>query len=386
MKYLPLVWSALWRRKVRAVMSLLAITVAFTLFGLMIGISATVNLVEERAHADRIYSGPRFAPDMPIAMASQIARMPGVKNVTVQAYLNAYVGDPKNRTFVAMVDGQWNNVFGDWGVTRAQFAALRANRTGVIMSRMQADQWHKKVGDRFTVISPQITRADGRKDWSFTVVAISADIPQALIGYNMGNYEYFDESRPTADHGKIMEVDLVAADPRRSAAMAQGIDSDFASSSTPTDTQTEQSAFAVSNNFGGLDVNALTADIALAGFVMILFLTANVIAQSVRERFAEFAALKTIGFTDAMVMALVVAEAAVPCLVGAVLGVALASFLGHELPALMPPGMGIPAPTMSGTVFGWAAVAALAMALVSAALPALRLARMDIAAALSGRA
>ena len=384
MKYLPLIWAALSRKKMRAVMTLLAITVAFTLFGLMIGLSATVNLVEERARADRVFANARYAPDMPIAMGRQIARMPGVKTVTFQSYINGYVADPKNRTFVVMTDANLRSVFPEWLPAR-DFALLRANRTGVVMSQLQATAYHKKVGDTFTIISPQTVRADGAKSWTFTVVAICPDLPQATIGFNFANYDYFDKSLPLSGQGKIMEVDMVATDPSHSDAISNAIDGTFASSGTPTASITEKAAYAVGNNFGGLDVNALTADIALAGLGMILFLTANVIAQSVRERFAEFAALKTIGYTDAKVMGLVVAEAVAPCLLGAVLGVSAAALLGHELPALLPPGFGLPPPTLSVTVFALAVAAALVMAFASAALPAARLARMDIAAALSGR-
>ena len=101
-----------------------------------------------------------------------------------------------------------------------------------------------------------------------------------------------------ADQGKINEVDIVANDPAQSAAIAQHIDQVFANSASPTYTQTEKNAYAVGDNFGGLDVGAVARDIALAGLVMILFLTANVIVQSVRERFAEFATLRAIGFSD----------------------------------------------------------------------------------------
>ena len=246
------------------------------------------------------------------------------------------------------------------------------------MSQTQAALYHKKVGAMFTISSPQTIRAVGGKRWAFTGVAIAPDLPQFLIGFNFGNYDYFDKSLPATGQGKVMEVDLVATDPTQSGAIADAIDRAFASSGTPTTSITEKMAYAVSNNFGGMDVNALTADIALAGLGMILFLTANVIAQSVRERLPEFAALKTIGFTDAKV-------AAVPCLAGAMLGVGAAACLGHQLPELLPPGFGLPAPTLSANVFALAAAAALVMAFASAALPAFRLARMDIAAALSGR-
>jgi putative ABC transport system permease protein len=136
---------------------------------------------------------------------------------------------------------------------------------------------------------------------------------------------------------------------------------------------------------GGLDIDTLTHEIALAGLLMILFLTANVIAQSVRERFAEFATLRAFGYGNGVVIGLVVLEAGVPCLAGAVLGIGLAAYLAQHVESIVPFGFGIPTPTMSATVFAGAGISAFVLAFVSAALPVVRLMRMDIATALSGR-
>jgi putative ABC transport system permease protein len=118
---------------------------------------------------------------------------------------------------------------------------------------------------------------------------------------------------------------------------------------------------------------------------MVLFLTANSLAQAVRERFAEFATLKTIGFSDTGVIALVFVEAAIPCLLGAGLGIGVAEIVSTIMPRFLPPGQGLPIPTMTVMVFVWAVVCAALVAFASAALPALRLKQMDIATALSGR-
>jgi putative ABC transport system permease protein len=118
---------------------------------------------------------------------------------------------------------------------------------------------------------------------------------------------------------------------------------------------------------------------------MVLFLTGNGIAESVRERFAEFATLKTIGFSDRAVTVMVVLESALPCIIGAAMGVGIAAALARQIPKLMPPGFGMPLPTMSPVVVLWAAASAFAVALLSALLPILRLRRMDIASAVSGR-
>ncbi|HYJ36502.1 MAG TPA: hypothetical protein VEV64_10115, partial [Rhizomicrobium sp.] len=98
MRYLPLIWSALTRKPARAVLTLLSVTVAFTLFGLMIGLNATFDEVAAKARADRIFTNPRFGGNgMPIAVARQIAAIPGVKVVTAVNVILGYVQDPKNQ-------------------------------------------------------------------------------------------------------------------------------------------------------------------------------------------------------------------------------------------------------------------------------------------------
>jgi putative ABC transport system permease protein len=387
MKYFPLVWAALRRKPVRSVLTFLSVMVAFVLFGLMIGLNTTIDLLAQRAHADRVWTFLRYDNSgLPITVARQVAALPGVKITTVMYYLNGYIADPKNRTFVIMGDDEYGRVYPDQGLTPEQWDTVHKERDAIVMSHKMAEFWHKQIGDIFTVIAPDIAKADGTKNWTFKVVGISEDVAMAPGGYIVGNYDYYDKSRPLADQGKINEVDFLVNDPAQAAAIGQKIDRLYASSASPTLSELETSALSASNSFGGMDVKSLTRDIALAGLVMLLFLTATVIAQSVRERLAELATLKTIGFSDAVVIALVVVEAALPCLSGAVCGVALAAWLGTQLPKLMPPAFGIPPPTMAPSVFAWALASACAVALASSALPVLRLRRMDIASALSGRA
>jgi len=386
MKYLPLIWTAVMRKPARTILTLLSVTVAFTLFGLMMGLNATFDQVAAKARADRIFTNARFGgAGMPIAVAHQIAAIPGVKVVTAVSGINGYVQDPKNSAFVLMVDENLPKVFGDWGITQQLWDVVQKDRTGIVMSQSQATRWHKKVGDTFTLVSRQMKRADGSSAWTFKVLAIGPDFQQNSNGYIFGNYDYIDKARPAADQGKIGEADLLANDPATSAELAERIDRAFANSATPLVTITEKMARA-GNDFGGLDIKKITGGIALAGMFMVLFLTGNGIAESVRERFAEFATLKTIGFSDRAVTVMVVLESALPCILGAGLGVGIAAVLARQIPKLMPPDFGIPLPTISPLVLVWAAASAFAVALLSAALPILRLTRMDIASALSGRA
>jgi putative ABC transport system permease protein len=383
MKYVPLVWAAVMRKPARAVLTLLSVMLAFTLFGLTIGMNATFTELQAQARADRIFSGSRFGGPLPIAMERQIESIPGVALVASSNNLFGYITNPKNRVFIQMNDEKVPKVNPEWPITPAEWQAVRDNRRGVLVSKAQAERWHLKVGDTFSVIAPVQKKLDGTTTWTFQVAAITPDISYMTQGYMFGNYDYMDKGRLLADQGKTGMFRVKLNDPSRTAEIAEQIDNKFANSSTPLQSITEKAAFDVNNT--GMDIAAVDREVALAGMFMVLFLTANGIAQAVRERLAEFATLKTIGFSDRGVVGLVFAEAAVPCLLGAALGVGLAALLSAVIPRFLPPGTGIPVPTMNVTVFLWAAICALFVAFASSALPALRLRRMDIATALSGR-
>jgi putative ABC transport system permease protein len=387
MKYIPLVWAAIMRKPTRAVLTLLSVMIAFTLFGLTIGMNATFDAVSAAAKDNRIYVDPRFASGMttmPLAVTHTIERIPGVAEVSYQNFIPGYISNPKNRIFVQVYGDNARKVFTERPITPAQWDMLHNQRDGVLVSKWQADKWHLKPGDTLTVIAPLVKKADGSTTWTFKVLAIVGDMAYMTNGYIIGNYDYFDKARPLAQQGLVMNMQVQTSDASRTADIAQQIDDTLANSPSTTQSITEKAALDISNS--GVDIAMVDREIALAGMFMVLFLTANGIAQAVRERFAEFATLKTIGFSDWGVIGLVFAEAALPCLLGAVLGVALSAWLSGMTPHLMPPGMGTPPlPRVTLMVAVWAGLSALAVALASSALPALRLKRMDIATALSGR-
>ena len=133
-----------------------------------------------------------------------------------------------------------------------------------------------------------------------------------------------------------------------------------------------------------VNVAVVTRRVAAVGLFMILLLTAHGMAQSVRERLGEFAVLKTIGYSDSGVIALLFAEALAPAILGAALGLGLAASLAGRIPKLLP-SLFLPEPYLSSLVIAEALLAVVLLAFLSVILPALRLKRLDVAAILSGR-
>jgi putative ABC transport system permease protein len=323
----------------------------------MIGLNTSFERITELVRADRIFVDPRFGGALPLAMARQIAGHDGVARIAAIGVVGGYYQDQKNNVFVMFGDTGRQRTRPEWPVTPQQWKLVRDNRAGVLMSRLQAERRHKKAGDTFVVRAPAFDKADGTRFWAFKILAVTGDAPAWTDGYIEGNFDYYDKSRPPAEQGNASYFELLAANSSRAPAVAHAIERSYANSPTPVLSFTEKEGFA-GGTAGGLDVATIRREISLAGLVMILFLTANSIAQSVCERFTEFATLKTIGFTDRLVTWLVFLEAAAPSVAGAALGVALAAGLAAQVPRICPPGWGLPAPAMAPAVYIAAAAGA----------------------------
>ena len=319
MKYLPLVWAAIRRKPTRAILTLLSVVVAFTLFGMMIGMNATIAAVEE-APAPTASSSIRGSTiRCRFHWNASLPPFPESHRLALVGFIAGYHQEKKNNVFVMVVDDNLRRVRADWPLTPGQWDMIAHTRNGIVISRLQAIKWHLKTGDNFVIAAPATPKIDGTHSWTFQVLAVVDDIPAWGGGYIMGNFDFFDKARPLANQGNTAWFEVLATDPTQAPALADRIDHMFANSAAPLQSITEKAAYQASNS--GLDITAVTRDIALSGLFMILFLTANGIAQSVRERFAEFATLKTIGFSDRAVLLMVVLEAALPCVTGAFLGV-----------------------------------------------------------------
>jgi putative ABC transport system permease protein len=388
MKFLPLIWAGMMRKKARAILTFLAVTAAFILFGISIGFNASIKHLVDIAHEDRIGVSSRFGALMPLGMANQLLRIPGVTRVAPQGAVCGYYQMPRNNTCVIIVDSNYSKMYPEMPLTKTQWHELEVHPDGAFYSRTLAQRWHLKVGDRFPIKSPGQQRADGNQTWTFQVLGIVDDMPDMFgpNGFALGDLTFFNKSRIAANQDKIGFFHVQADSPAHGEALAKQIDQIMASSGSPTWSMTDKFAFQNGASAAGIDIDFLTESVAGAGLFMILFLTANAIAQSVRERIPEFAVLKTIGFSDTGVMALVFAETMLPCLLGAAAGMIIARWIVSVVPRLLPPGFGIPIPYLSPTVFAMAFAAALIVAGLSATLPALRLKRLDVATALSGRA
>ena len=325
MKYIPLVLAGLWRKPTRTVFTFLSVVVAFMLFGIMASIEAGFAQQVAIARLDRLFVDTRFGGTMPIAYQNKIAALPGVTIVEPVVSVNGFVKDQKNPAGVTMADERYIQARPEYHLTPALMQEIDRSRTGVVISRKYAEQYGWKLGDRFPLTSTTL-QTDGSKIWTFEVKAITDnyDFPDAAT-FMLGSYKYFDEAR-AADRGTVNRFLVRIADPNQAAATGRAIDNLFANSPQPTRTMSEKAnAQAGTSSIG--DITFFTRSIIGAVLFMLLFLTGNTMMQSVRERVPEFAVLKTIGFSDGGVLALVLAEAVILCLLAGLTGLALVKFV-----------------------------------------------------------
>ena len=377
MKYLPLIWAGLLRKKSRTILMLLQIASAFLLFGLLQGLNSGVKQAIAKTHADRLYVGSAVSlgDTLPISLLPRVRDVTGVKAVTPLTQFGGQYQRPGQNIPISAVDaGVIFRIFSEYVVDPAQVAALKANRTGGILGSAAARRYGLKVGDRVTLTGPP--RQDGANAWTFDIVGIF-DVPGDEPGQLIVNYDYVNEARFAGRDTAIVYI-VLAESIAHAGEVGLAIDNAFANSSHETRTQSEGDLLA-SQIRRVADLDFIVRGIIGAVFFGLLFATSALMMQSIRERTAELAVLKTVGFGDGLVMTLILTEAIVFCLFSAAIGLGFASLLLPRARALI----GIA--TMPGVVLIAGAGFAVLLALIGSAVPAWRGLRLQVAEALADR-
>jgi putative ABC transport system permease protein len=330
MKFIPLIWAMLWRKKVRTSLTLLSIMIAFLLFGMLQGVNSAFKQTIERSNVNRLVVTNRISitESLPYAYMQQIEALPGVERVSHESWFGPYYQDPKN--FIAAFPVEPEREFPahpEYLLPKDQLAALEHTRDGAVVGANLAKKYGWKIGDRIPLHSTiWVKAADGNSDWDFTIVGIYHDPADSSREDAMFfNYKYFDEARSFAK-GTVGWYIVVVKDPSQSAQVAKEIDDHFANSSDETKTQTEkefQQSFM--KQIG--DINLIVTYILFAVFFALLFAVGSTVMQAVREQVPELAVLKTLGFSDTRMLVLVLVQSLTLCVAAALLGLGIAELL-----------------------------------------------------------
>jgi putative ABC transport system permease protein len=386
-RYLPLLWAGLFRRKTRTVLTLLSIVVAFLLFGMLQAVQTAFESGADAADAKRLLTTARYSIIEPLPMAhlKVIERVPGVVGVASADWFGAKYQNESNAFPVFAVDpARYLAMYPEFTIDAAQREAFVTTRTGAVAGQRLVDRYGWKVGQKLPLASEIHAKTDGSLNWEFDLVGVIDAEDPAIRGNTdvvLINVAHFDEARQLGRGKTGWYVERIA-DSEQARAISAEIDRLFANSPDETKTAPEKEfAVGFAKQIG--DIGAVVTRILIAVFFTILILTGNTMAQSVRERIPELAILKTLGFSDVRVTALVLAESVVLLGLGAALGMAAAAAL---LPAVNgSTGGRFPPLFVTETTWLLAAALAVLVALAVGLPPALRARRLRIVEALAGR-
>jgi putative ABC transport system permease protein len=325
MKFLHLVWRNLMRRRIRTFITLVTIIIGFLLFGVLMAIRAAFTLGVEVAGADRLVMIHKvsFIQLLPLSYQARIASVEGVKGVTHQTWLGAYYQDPGNFFANIAVDPEpFLAIYPEVEVPADQAKNWYADRTGAIIGVDLARRFNWKIGDRIPMQGTFFRPPDGRP-WEFTIRGIYDSTAKGFDKTQLFfNYKYLEETIQEA-RGSVGWYVIRVADPATADRLATRIDSLFANSPAETKTATEkQFVQAFAGQIG--DIGAIMMAISGVAMVFILLITANTMAQSIRERTSELGVMKTLGFTEGRILSLVLLESTVVAFLGGGIGLALA--------------------------------------------------------------
>jgi len=326
MKFLPLIWCNLKRKKLRTALTLLSILVAFILFGFLSAIQQALVGGVKMAGADRLVVRHKVSiiQMLPESYKARMNRIPGVDFATHETWFGGIYQDSKNFFMQApVVPEELLKMYPEVILPPAQSNAWMQTRTGAIVGRKSADRFGWKIGDKVPIQSTIWAQQDGNRTWIFDIVGIfdggnkNTDTSPLFL-----RYDYFDEARRNAKE-EVGWYIIRIKDPAQAAAVAAAVDREFENSDAETKTEPEGAFIqAWASQIG--NIVFIVAAILSAVFFTILLVTGNTMAQAVRERTGELGVLKAIGFTNAQIVSFVLAESCLLTVLGGVLGLGLA--------------------------------------------------------------
>lgn len=380
MKFLPIVLANFRRHRMRTLLTILSILVAFLLYGYLSAITKAFAMGVDMTGADRLVVRHKVSiiQLLPESYEREIENIEGVTEATAFTWFGGIYQDPKN--FFAQIatdPEELFEIYPEYVVEPEELERFKQTRTGAIVGIQTAERYGFKVGDQVPIQATIWQPRDGGQTWTFDVVGIyeaaekGTDDTQFFF-----RQDYLEENSGIG--GRVGWYVMKVDDPDHAVEIAKKVDETFANSPAETKTETE-GAFvqAFADQVG--NIGAIVTAILSAVFFTILLVAGNTMAQAVRERTQELGVLKAIGYTDTTILGLVLIESTVISIVGGAIGLALAWGMiaqgdptGGALPLFYFP--------VEDLILG--AVFVIALGIVSGLLPAIQAMRLNTVEAL----
>lgn len=323
MKFFPLLWSSLWRKKTRTIFTLLSVFVAFLLFGLLMTIRGAFTFGVDIAGVDRLVLIHKVSLIMPLPVSykDRLKSTEGVAEVSHQTWFGGVYQDPSNFFAQMVVEPEpFMKIYPEFKIPPDQVKAWLSDRQGAVVGADLAKRFNWKIGDRIP-ITGTIWQPKQGQTWEFNIVGIydgdtGVDKTQFFF-----RYDYLDENRLRGE-GLVGWYVVKIKDASQAQQMGAKFDSMFANSSAETKTTTEKGFVdGFAKQVG--DIGSIMVAILAAVLFTMLLVAANTMAQSVRERTSEVGVLKTLGFSNIAILALILGESVLIAVIGGALGLGL---------------------------------------------------------------
>jgi len=330
-RWLPLVWANMRRRKLRLILTFASILVAFMLFGLLQALRTSMVEGVNMAGADRLSLRNKagLTLSMPLAYYEKLKAVPGVRAVMSANWFGAEFRTPQNPhelfPMFATQPTAMLEVIPEVKLQPNEQKAWVQDRQALLVGYRLARQFGWKTGDTVPIHSQFLQKTDGSGTWQFKIVGIFETGQPFRDGSAYMNYDYYNEALAFGKDA-MGSASIRVNDAKQGEAIARKIDAMFANSQYETETQTER---AVAKQFQEQigDMTVIVTSVTLAVFFTMLLVTANRMAQSVRERTNEIGVMKTLGFGSALIVTLVLLESLLLTLSGGLAGTSLAYML-----------------------------------------------------------
>lgn len=366
-----------FRHRLRTALTILGLVVAIGAFGLLRTLIGAWYAGVEASSSTRLVSrnAVSLTFPMPVAYAQRMRAVEGVTRVSWANWFGGVYQTERNFFPQFAVEAEsYLRLYPEYRLSEAERLAFLKDRQGAVVGRKLAHQYGWKLGD---TIPLRGTIYPGT--WTFTLRGIwdgaekKTDEGQMLV-----HYAYINEAiqkrfpgRGNATGAFILGID----NPANAALIAQRVDAEFRNSLAETLTETE-AAFQLS--FVSMSEAILVAieAVSLIVIVIIMAVMANTMSMTARERLAEYATLKALGFPPGFVVRLLLGESLLIAALGGALGMALTFPAVAGIGAAL--GSFLPSFEIAPLTLLQQAGAALVVGLVAAAWPAWKMSRIDI--------
>lgn len=322
-KFARIILANLFRKKVRLLLTLGSFAVALFLYSFLAVVRVAFTFGIDHTVAERLIVINRLSPfnTIPVSFKEKILRIPGVKYVTHDNWFPGIYQDGKKEFAEYVIDPeQQRQVYPELIVPEDQWQAFLKDRQGAIAGRAAAERFHWKIGDRIPIRATLY----GGGTWEFNLVGVyHGKLNLDDEGQFWFRWDYFQEKLQQFDRGQVGWYVIRIENPDDAVRIAKTIDAEFRNSSSETRTQSESAFVAdIVKQMGNVQV--LILSIGALVFLTLLLVYGNTMAITVRERTSELGIYKALGFSDTLVLYLVMVESLTIALVGGVLGLLLA--------------------------------------------------------------